>query len=218
MDILDFRPLAIFIIEIIFLIFVLKRGKFEKYIVAIFIFFLAGYQFGEFMILTNTTSSLGFSIAFVSTTMLLPMGVLILEKAKKVFLGSPIFFLLSIGFGIIFFLNPGFVQIVEKCACFAKFAPGDNESTFMLVWGIYYLFTLTYVLVLNIYFYIKSRSDSSKALLFGGLITNFFIYPFTYVVMVVFGVDIGYATSVLCTMGLIGAFTITITSIKYRSN
>lgn len=215
MDILDFRPLAIFIIEIIFIIFVLKSGKFEKYIVAIFIFFLAGYQFGEFIILTNTTSSLGFSIAFFSTTMLLPMGVLILEKARKNFLGSPLFFLASLTFGLIFILNPGFVQLVEKCACFAKFAPNDSSSGFMLIWGIYYLFTLTYVLVLNIYFYIKSRNDRTKALLFGGLITNFFIYPFTYVVMVVFGVDIGYATSVLCTMGLIGAFTISLTSIKY---
>lgn len=216
MELLDYRPLAIFIIEVIIAFVVWRKGKFHKGAISIFILFLAGYQLGEFLLIKSPEVNFGYQFAFFSTTMLLPMGVLILEKAKNKFLGSPIFFLTSISFGIIFFLSSSFVQMTEKCLCFAKFAPRNESDNFLLIWGVYYLFTLFYVLVLNIFYYLREQNNKRRQLLLGGMLANFFIYPFTYVLMVVFNVDIGYATSVMCSMGLLGAIIIAYTTLSYK--
>lgn len=216
MELLDYRPLAIFIFEVILAIIVFRKGKFENTIISIFILFLAGYQLGEFIILSNPLEKVGFQIAFFFTTLLPPMAVLILEKITNRNFFSYIFFACGFIFSSLFVLIDKPIVLAEKCYCFAKFGPSEGFENILLLWGIYYLGTLTITFIVNLYFLYTNKIKSSKALLIALLVTNILIFPFSYLLMIVFKIDLGYATSIMCTMGLFGAITMAFATLRHK--
>lgn len=218
MEILDYRPLVIFLIEVILAVIVFRRGKFQNAIISIFILFLAGYQLGEFLILTNPSEKVGFQIAFFFTTLLPPIAVLILEKISQRNFFSYIFFAFGAIFSSLFVLMDKPIVLVEKCYCFAKFGPSQGFENLLLIWGIYYLSTLAITFILNLHLLYTNKKNISKFLLKSLLFTNILIFPFSYLLMIVFRIDLGYATSIMCSMGLFGAITMAYASLKYSKN
>jgi hypothetical protein len=83
---------------------VLKYGTSHRRIIALVLFFLASYQFGEVMIFMTNGAEVAFKFAYISTTMLPPLGVLLISKVMGKQLGYVLFQAVSamfIGFMII---------------------------------------------------------------------------------------------------------------------
>jgi len=208
MDILEFRPLVIFLIEIGLAYYVFRYGVKFKNMIALFLVFLSGYQLGEFIILQSSESGIGYQIAFFSTTLLPPFGIFLIERVEKKFYGGIIALGASFFFAVGFLINPDALQLVEKCACFAKFAPKDSMSTFITAWGIYYVSALTYAMLLALYLHFKETANLRKLVLLNIFFAYVFFFPLSYVLIVVFNMDISYIISVMCSLGLIGGIGI----------
>ncbi len=208
MDILELRPLVIFLIEIGLAYYVFRYGVKFKNMIALFLVFLAGYQLGEFIILQSSESSIGYQIAFFSTTMLPPFGIFLIERIEKKFYGGIIALVASTFFAVGFLLYPDALQLVEKCACFAKFAPRDGMTTFTTAWGLYYVSALTYAMVLALYLHITETAKLRKMVLLNIFYAYVFFFPLSYLLIVVFNMDISYIISVMCSLGLIGGIGI----------
>ncbi len=198
------RPLATALIEFILAFLVFKYGKVHKNVFSAVLFFLAAYQLGEVVIFATGGNEIGFKIAYVSTTLLPPLGVLLLERITKKFLGYPFFQLLGIGFALYILyipavalhweLGPFCVRIFTYDAILANF------------WTYYYQGTLFYSIGLMLWGIWRSKSTEVQSLLRNVLIGYLSFDGLTFLITY-FVPSLQFSTaSLMCALALIAAF------------
>lgn len=214
---LDYRPLAFAVIELGLAILVLLKGKGlrDRLIFAAVLACLGFYQLGEFFIIVLGWTDFGAKFAFFSTTLLPPLGILLLQRLTGnnygyifwQFLGS----ILALGV----LLVPGALAIVGDFHCVLKFVRGDsNFPLFTVVWEIYYFLGLVLSLGIIIQQKLKfrnlRRSNPSLAVAMQRKLNYFLVaylafFP-TGLVLSIFLVDASLATSLTCSLAIVTAF------------
>lgn len=201
------RPLLTAIIEYILAIYVLKKGKRYKRIVALMLVLLATYQLGE-VIVFATGSNFGLRLSYFATTLLPPLGVLIVQRiTKRNYLYLPIQILASI-FSLFFLFEAGVFSDYWVGKCCIKV----TEYSYALVtpWMIYYLGTLTYTMFLAAYHYMMASSSRVKRdmkLILLGYVSFFVLSVIFTIVFPVF--EPTMLASFMCALAIIAAFIFT---------
>lgn len=85
---------------------VFRYGKAYKDVVGWILIFLATYQLGEVLIFYSHGSALAFKVAYVSTTLLPPLGILLVSQILKKELGYRLFQSISALFVLFILLTP----------------------------------------------------------------------------------------------------------------
>jgi len=201
------RPLFTAIIEYILAFLVFKYGKVHKNIFSVILFLLATYQLGELIIFLTNGNEVGFKIAYIATTLLPPLGVLLIEKVTKKKYGYPLFQLIGLGFALYMLVVPEIALKFELGPfCVRIF---QYDSIIANYWGYYYQATLFYSMVLMIWGILRSRSRKTqstlKNILLGYLTFNALTFVITYFVP-----WLQYSSaSLMCALALISAFIFT---------
>lgn len=201
------RPLITAVIEYILAFFVFKYGKVQKNVIASVLFLLATYQLGELVIFLTNGNEIGFKIAYVATTLLPPLGVLLIEKIRNKKYGYPLFQLIGIGFALYMLIVPAIALKFELGPfCVRIF---QYDSIIANYWGVYYQATLFYSMGLMLWgvFRAKLLKDREilKNILLGYLSFNALTFMISYFVP-----WLQYSTaSLMCALALIAAFIFT---------
>jgi len=216
MDLWIYRSLIFALAEYGLIIPVQKYGKYQKNLISAILFFLASYQLGEFIFLSEL-SHFGIRIAIFSTTMLPPLGVFLIERLSGRNLGGRIFLAIGTTFALILLLVPGVIQASQDCFCLVKYAAYTNASNpLIMVWGTYYLSTLTfsmYILGREIY---RNKVRKHRKHMILALIAYASFYPTSYLYTVLTGTDLGLLASFMCALALLTAVIMATISIRYE--
>lgn len=193
------------LVEYLLVILVLTKGKDHKKIIAAVLFFLASYQLGEFLIFLTNGADIGISVAYFSTTLLPPLGVLLIQHITKKRFGFIIFLVIGIVLALGFLIYPDIVSVIEfekGCIVLTQYS-----SELIKIWEIYYQIGLSYAVFLLIYNILKTRNVKEKNQLSLVLLGYMLFYP-TAVILVklvpAFGLGI---TSLMCALAIFGAIT-----------
>lgn len=154
------RPLLTAVIEYLLMILVLKYGTKHKTIIAAVLFFLATYQLGEVVIFLSGGNEIGFKLAYVATTMLPPLGILLAEKILKKKLGYAVFQLIAIFFAIIIFILPKVALDFE----FGPYCIRINEYSPILsnYWSLFYQGTLMFTMAALLWGLWRGKTDQIR--------------------------------------------------------
>ncbi len=200
------RPLITLTIEYVLAYIVYRHGKYQKNVLATVLFFLASYQLGELLIHLYQGSSIGLRVAYFSTTLLPPLGILFLEKHMKRKFGYPLFQTIGAVLAIIFALFPhiiGAYSISESGMCLQM---SYSDNFIMKFWSAYYQISLLYTMILTLYS-MRALKDPIKT----RISYRFFIAyaSFNLVSMIIVRVMPQYQASfasLMCALALIAAF------------
>jgi hypothetical protein len=110
-----------------------------------------------------------------------------------------------------YLVNPYIIQKVDTVYCFCKFSLyAENWTTFVLVWGVYYLGTLAYATIILSYKLIVSQNRKLLWYLWAGYMAFF---PTSIGIL---GWDrLGYITSFMCALAISVAILSTYASLKF---
>ena len=155
------RPLLTAIIEYALSYTVFRYGKFHKRIISLVLFLLATYQFGEVLIFLTNGNQIAFKIAYISTTLLPPLGLLLVSKVMRKQFGYFIFQIWSLFFVAFMIYTP---QIVTKFEfgqfCIRVFEYNPFLTTY---WFSYYQGTLLFTMLIAFIGFISSRNEEIKS-------------------------------------------------------
>ena len=201
------RPIFTAIVEYILAFLVFKYGKVHKNIFSVILFLLATYQLGEVVIFLTNGNEIGFKIAYVATTLLPPLGVLLIERIMKKKYGYPLFQLVGIGFALYMLIVPAIALKFELGPFCVRVFQYDYIIT--SYWGIYYQATLFYSMALMMWGIFRSKSKNIQSILInillGYLTFNVLTFVITYFVP-----WLQYSSaSLMCALALISAFIFT---------
>lgn len=157
------RPLITFIIEITLTIYVFKKGRVLPKTFAMVLFFLALYQLGEVVIFLTNGGYEGIQIAYGATTMLPPLGILLLQQVNNKRYGYLIFQALSLIFVGYFLTNPTIVGSLKLGRYCIKVE--NSNSEIKSLWGYYYQITLLITMIINAISYFKAENPLKRKLL-----------------------------------------------------
>lgn len=214
MPLLIFRPLFIAITEYVLAIRVFRKGKFLPLVTFMFLFFLATYQFGEFLFFVNDGNRFWLAVSLFSTTMLPAYGLLFIEKLSHRKTFYIIFFIASLIFALSFFIFPSTIPETRECNCFLKF---NRESlspfgmNFFDAWSFYYFLSLTYSVLLISWDLLKHHGDQKNLKLL--LIGYICFFPVALIVTRFTTYDFSMIASIMCTFAIATAFLISHISI-----
>lgn len=210
-----FRPLIFGLIEYALALVVLKNGKFESKMTALFLFFLGSYQIGEAIILLTDHDMLGLKIAYFSTSLLPPFGLYFIEKITGKSLFSKGFGLLALFFASLFVLMPEPLQFVEHMNCLLKVFYAGNSSVFFYGWGAYYMGTLSLAIGALVH-YMRIFKDRTKQIMLRlTLLAYLTFFPSSIILVALLGESGGYIGSVMCAMAIVAAFALAYGSLDY---
>lgn len=207
-DIWTFRPLLWAVIEFALVTYILLKGKGKtKHILAAIALFIGGYQFGEFLILADAPHDLGTRVAFFSTTLLPPLGIIALEAVHKRWYGGSIMLVFFGLYATAYAVNPGFISHVNDQYCILKYQAAAEHDQFIRVWYIAYVLGLTYaigIILGNLYKDLKNKRDKvgfDIKMLFAYLA----FFPTGYLITLAFD-ESGFAVSAICALAIFTAF------------
>jgi hypothetical protein len=210
------RALITAIVEYSLVLITLKKGKFEPRIFALILFFLASYQLGEVVVFATKGSYFGFKIAYFSTTLLPPLGVLVLEKITRKRFFYVIFQVIGIFYAINFLVRPSFIyefEITKYCIKTSWY-----PSLIIKSWSFYYILTLLYVMIFTFVNLVFEKNKNKKIT----LILLFLAYCTFGVVSVVYvNVFMEYKSalaSIMCALAVFAAIIFTWISLKTKIN
>lgn len=143
------RPLVFAIIEYFLAYRVYKYGKSYREIIFWALFLLATYQFGEALTFWFNGNPNALKVAYIATTLLPPLGVLLLEKLNKKQYGYYIFQALAIGFCTIIAYDMSMIVNNFGLGDFCVRVYSYN-ATVGRIWLYYYQGTLLYTMFLCI--------------------------------------------------------------------
>lgn len=209
-SLLELRPLLIGGIEYFLALCVLRKGIFLKNVIALFLFFLGSYQIGEFLFFISGLDKDWLKISLFSTTMLPPLGMMIIEALSGRRMLSKFFLIVSIVFGMVFVLDPYVIPESKECNCFLKFDGNSligRDATFFNAWVRYYVLSLMYSMFMIALYIKKGYGDTySLKLLFLGYASFF---PASYFIAHYIGRDLSMVASIMCALAIITAFITT---------
>lgn len=162
------RPLVTAIIEYALAYLVYKNGTLHRKEFAITLFCLATYQLGEVVIFLTGGGEIGFKIAYVATTLLPPLGLLLLEKILNKNFGYKIIQALAIIFCVYILLIPRVAtsfELGQFCVRVYEYAPMLAQY-----WTMYYQLTLLFSMGIMIWGIFRAELVSQRELLFKMLI------------------------------------------------
>jgi hypothetical protein len=149
------RPLITALIEYMLCGLVLLKGKRYKKVIATLLFFLASYQLGEVLLFLTDGNDIGIRISYFSTTLLPPLGLLLLERINKKRYGYPLIQAIGVFFALSFFVSPELVgKYVINDYCISVF--GSNDTIYRW-WQTYYQGVLTLLIIIGLYNFIKEH-------------------------------------------------------------
>lgn len=143
------RPLLFAIVEYLLCFLVLRRGKIAKYEISVLLFFLASYQFGEFITFLTGGKIIGLQIAYFSTTLLPALGILLVQKITSKKYGYMFFQGIGGILALIHLVNPmmiGSYQLGVYCIQVLSYT-----SWVFPIWASYYQGTVVYLVVTATY-------------------------------------------------------------------
>jgi len=171
-------------IEYLLAVLVLKHGKIYPRIFFWILFFLASYQFGEFLVFATGGNVWGLRIAYFSTTMIPALGLILVEKITGKKYGSAFFQLL----GILFAMNFLFNHDIAFGYTLDRFCIHMNEGSTRIfnVWSVYYQIVLVFTMIVMLINYLKSEDEATKSIMLRLLIayTSFDFVSMLFVRMV----------------------------------
>lgn len=201
------RPLTEAIIEYFLALLVFKYGKVHKNIFAAVLFLLATYQLGEVLIFLSNGEIFAFRIAYIATTLLPPLGVLLIEKISKKNLGYPLFQLLGLGFAVYMLFVPQIAvkfELGQFCVRIFEYDPVISSY-----WGIYYQGTLFYSMALMMWKILQTNSAKMQSMLIGILFGYLFFDGLTFIITYFVPWLRFSVASLMCALALIAAFVFT---------
>lgn len=198
------RPLIFAIVEYVLAFYVYRSGKFHKNLFALIIFLLATYQLGEVLIFATNGSEVGFKFAYVATTLLPPLGILLVERLTKKKYQYEIFQIISFVFVLFILFEP---QIVKQFSL-GQFCVRVEEyhKVMQTLWQYYYQLTLmiTMALLARNIFVIKDRAMQLKL---KWVLLGYLIFDGVGVVILSLVPSMGVsATSLICALALFASF------------
>jgi hypothetical protein len=143
------RPLITAALEYYLAYLIITRGKYQKKTFFWVLFFLASYQLGEVVIFLTEGGMLGFRIAYIATTMLPPLGVLLIEKMTKKNYGYVFFQVLSLFFISFIMVTPQIAlnfELGQFCVRIFEYHP-----IFANYWLAYYQGTLLFSMMVMVW-------------------------------------------------------------------
>jgi hypothetical protein len=201
------RPFLTFVIEYFLVFLVIRYGKVHKWVFAAVLFLLATYQLGEFIIFVTGGNIIGFKIAYVATTLLPPLGVLLIERITKKQFGYFIFQLLALVFAF-------YILIIPEIALKYEFGPFcirifQYEQVIANYWSYYYQGTLMYSMFLMIWGIFRAKTEKVRLQL-KLILLGYFSFNGLAIVITYFIPWFQYSTaSLMCALALIAAFIFT---------
>lgn len=217
-DIFVYRSLLFAIIEYSLAALVLWKGRTHKKTIALILFFLAGYQLGEFIFL-KFDSSFGIQFALFSTTLLPPLGLYLVEywRERKYFYA--VSQIISIVFALAFLLIPDLMTGTQRCFCLVKYTQSIATNSFLTVWGMYYIGSLTLALVLAASNYIREKRKGMKKFNLMVFLAYASFFPTSYIMVILFpDVNAHDLASLMCALAIFAAFIMTWGSLNLRLN
>jgi len=214
-DPLIYRSILFALFEFFLILAILRHGKFQVRLIGLLLFFLAGYQLGEFIFL-STNNSVGIQLATISTTLLPPLGLAVVEKIVKKNYGALALQILGIFFVLIFIFNPNILTGSKEYYCLVKYSTiSDLANPIIFAWGAYYLSTLTYTVIVLIKNILNKQNMKVKKILTLALISYICFYPISYLLAVFFNLNLGILASLMCALAIICAGFMSYISIQY---
>ncbi|HEC66424.1 MAG TPA: hypothetical protein ENI23_14145 [bacterium] len=180
---------------------VFKHGKTFPRVIALMLFFLASYQMGEVIMFATDGASIGFRIAYFSTTLLPALGLELIEKVT----GKPHYYLpfqiIGIVFALIFLIQPGIIAGYEHQTCCFIATSYTNLGN---IWGLYYQGALIFsmiAIVINLFMKYKREVKTNLSyLLLAYIVIESGIFVARYIP------EFNMSTaSVMCALALVAA-------------
>lgn len=172
---------AIAITEFILAGLVWFKGKTLPKTIALILLFLAFYQLGELIAFASDDySKEGVQFAYFATTLLPPLGLLVLQKITKQNFGYLILQAFGLFFAINFLIDP---SIIEAYTIDEVFIRVDVSSELFRYWAYpYYLGGLTYTMLITAYYAFRAKNLEVRKFMWMFLAA----YTSFYIVAVVF--------------------------------
>ena len=208
------RPLIFAILEYFLALVVLKKGKFEPKSISLFLFFLGSYQLGEAITLLSEYDTLGLNISYASATLLPAFGIYFIEKITKKNLYSIIFFTFAIFLSLVIFIYPNALIFNEEFSCLLKIISSQNTQEFFYFWSIYYFSVLILGILIAIYSFFKTKENVQKKMLLSLLISYIAFFPTGVLLVLIFGLELSYLASAMCSFAIITAFITSYVSLR----
>jgi len=201
-------------IEYILAAIVLLKGKSYPRVVAAILFFLASYQLGELVLFATDGAPIGIQIAYFSTTLLPPLGVLLIEKVTGRKFGFPFFMAAGIFFAVMFVLFPDMIDILELTNCCVRVTSHGQIMT--TLWGHYYSLTLVYSLFIMLICALRAEEKQVRKVLLWmiGAYASFFFASIIIVRM--FPDRRPSFASLMCALAVVAAVIIAILSLSVK--
>ncbi len=199
------RPLITMFFEYFLAYKVYKHKNDYSKIISIILFFLASYQFGELIVFITKGNYIGIKIAYFSTTLLPPLGILLMEKITRRNYGYLFFQTISLIFAFLFLIKNNLIlnYTFENCCLNIQ-----NYNPFISqYWGDYYIGTLIFTLVIMLSNFVLTKLDrftkKQIVLLFVGYCSFFF----TSISIIIINSNLSNQfASIMCALAVIFAF------------
>ena len=210
------RPLITAIIEYLLAFLVFKYGKLHKNTMALIIFLLATYQLGEVIIFMTNGGEIGFKIAYVATTLLPPLGILLTQKILKKNFGYLLFQLISLGFA-------AYILVIPQVALNFELGPYcirvfDYEALLAQYYFLYYQGTLMLTMLIIIIAIFRVKLDKDRAVLQSILIAYLSFDDLAILIAQMYPEFWPSSASLMCALALIAAFIFTRVSLAENFN
>ncbi len=145
------RALVTATLEFFFALNVFKSKYKYKKIISLILFLLGLYQFGEFIVFITNGNYIGIRIAYFSTTLLPPLGILLIEKLSKQNYGYFFFQIIAAFWAFEFLIFDNLIIKYEFTECCLKIY--EYNPIISKYWSIYYIGSLIFsviILIINI--------------------------------------------------------------------
>lgn len=201
------RPLITAIIEYLLAFLVFKYGKLHKNTISLILFLLATYQLGEVVVFMTNGGEIGFKIAYVATTLLPPLGVLLAQKILKKNFGYILFQIIALGFALYILAIPQVALSFELGPyCIRVF---EYEELLSQYYFMYYQGTLMLTMLILLIGIFKVKLDKDRGVLQKILIGYLSFDGLAILIAQMYPEFWPSAASLMCALALIAAFIFT---------
>lgn len=181
---------------------------------AVLLFFLASYQVGELIAFASDDfSRTGVQIAYFSTTLLPPIGVLILERVTGKNYGYPLFQTVGLFFAIMFLVDP---NIIETYTIDEVFIRVESSQQIFWYWAYpYYMSTLALIMLIGLYHIIFNKNIEIKKFMVVFVMAISSFYLVTIFIALLFPSTKSAFASIMCALALTAAFILSWASLHF---
>lgn len=210
------RPVITAIIEYLLAFLVFKYGKLHKNIMALILFLLATYQLGEVIVFMTNGGELGFKVAYVATTLLPPLGILLTQKILKKRFGYILFQFISLGF-------VSYILVIPQVALNFELGPYcirvfEYEAVLAQYYFMYYQGTLMLTMLILLIGIFKVKLEKDRAVLQKILIGYLSFDGLAILIAEMYPEFWPSSASLMCALALIAAFIFTRVSLAENYN